>query len=107
MLGRRRGLGTKRGVGRWGLVAWTGFSFTVDIRPRETGSSGRQATDLQEHMYSYWDSLNADRHPWRHWPAWFTLELRVAVWPNRTVENIGAGDWSPLRQTHLTASPGP
>jgi hypothetical protein len=39
-------------------------------------------------------------------PHGFTLEYPRARWPNRSVENIGAGDWSALRQTHLTASPG-
>jgi hypothetical protein len=57
-----------------------GFSFELDIRLRDTGDahhqpSNRNATDLEERMYTYSESLTADRRrPWRHWPEWFTLE---------------------------------
>jgi hypothetical protein len=59
--------------------------------------SGRQATDLQEQMYTL-------GQPQRRAPPLATLARMVHVgvsgwqrWPNRTFENIGAGDWSPLR----------
>ncbi len=81
-----------------------GFSFNLDIRLRETGDahrqpSGLQATDLQEQMYSYWDSLNAEQHPWRHWPEWFRLE-----YPGGTVARSDPPFWMDAPQFPVLVS---
>jgi hypothetical protein len=73
-----------------------GFGFDLDIRLRETGDanhqpSDRNATDLQERMYLYYDSLvaMARDHPWRHWPDWFTVE-----YPGGTVARSDPPFWT-------------
>jgi hypothetical protein len=73
-----------------------GFSFDLDLRLRETGDahhqpSNRNATDLQERMYLYSETLLAAvrDHPWRHWPDRFRLE-----YPGSTIAQSDPPFWT-------------
>ena len=86
-----------------------GFSFDLDIRLRETGDahhqpSNRNATDLQERMYLYSETLLAAvrDHPWRHWPDWFRLE-----YPGSTIAQSDPPFWTDKPEFPVLVSRGP
>jgi hypothetical protein len=84
-----------------------GFSFTRDIRLRETGALGSASdrppgADVYVGTASTQSATPGDTGP--HGSPW---SIRVARWPNRTFEIIGAGDWSPLRPDPPDSLPWP